>query len=133
MKRLFGSFAMMLSVATGHCALQAQAHHNPAQHAQERNLTGNWTLSIQDMSMAMVLNQSGTALTGSLDSPHGAIRISGGVDGDTVTFAGASSSAPVVEVSATGTAKGDGSLEGMLTVNVGDAPFAWTAVRAAAK
>jgi len=133
MKRLFGAFAITLAIGTGHCALHAQAHHVPAQQAPERNLTGNWTLSIQDMSMAMVLKQSGAALTGSLDSPHGAIRISGDVHDDIVTFSGASSSAPVVEVSATGTAKGDGSLEGMLTVNVGDAPFAWTAVRAAAK
>ena len=31
------------------------------------------------------------------------------------------------------TAKGDGSLEGTLTVNVGDGPVAWTAVRATTK
>ena len=133
MKRLLGSFAMTLAIGTGHCALHAQTHQAPAPQVQSTNLTGSWTLSIQEFSMAFDLIQSGTALSGTLDSPHGTIRVAGEVHGDSVTFHGASGTAPVVEVSASGTAKSDGTLEGMLTVNVGDGPMAWTATRAAAK
>jgi hypothetical protein len=84
MKKLLGTFAMMLSMATGHCALHAQQPHHPV----AGNLTGTWTLSVEEMSMPLVLAQDGKTVTGTLGSPHGPIRVAGEVDGDALRFSG---------------------------------------------
>ena len=109
MKKLLVTFAMTLSMATGHCALHAQQQH----HAAAGSLTGTWTLSIEDMSMPLELTQDGN----------------GEVEGDTLKFSGATATTPVLEVSATGTSRPDGSLAGSLTINVADGVMTWTAVR----
>jgi len=129
MKKLLGTFAMMLSMATGHCALHAQQPH----HVPASSLTGTWTLSVEEMSMPLVLTQDGKAVSGTLGSPHGPIRVTGEVDGDALRFSGATDTTPVLEVSATGTSKPDGSLAGMLTINVGHGEMGWTAVRTPVK
>ena len=125
MKKLLVTFAMTLSMATGHCALHAQQPH----HAAAGSLTGTWTLSIEDMSMPLELTQDGNAVTGTLGSPHGPIRVAGEVDGESLKFSGATATTPVLEVSATGTSRPDGSLAGSLTINVADGVMTWTAVR----
>jgi len=128
MKRLLGSLALTLAIGTGHCALHAQDHH-----LRSASLTGSWTLTIEDMSAPLVLAQEGAAITGTMGTPHGTIRIAGEVADGALRFSGASEEAPVIEVSARGTTKADGSLAGTMTVNVLDGELPWTAVRAPAK
>jgi hypothetical protein len=120
--------ALTLAIGTGHCALHAQDHHLPS-----ASLTGTWTLTIQDMSGPLVLTQDGAAIKGTMGTPHGTIRIVGEVTDDGLRFSGASEEAPVIEVSARGTTKVDGSLGGSMTANVLDGEVPWTAVRAPAK
>ena len=102
-----------------------------AAYAEEKSLAGNWTFAVEGMKLAMTLEQSGKAITGTLESPHGVIPLKGEFDKGTVTLSGASNDVNHLELSAKGTLQHDGSLAGELTMNVGT--MTWTAVRAPAR
>ena len=123
MKRLFGSLALMMSMAAGHCSMMAH----------ENTVAGAWTLTTADMSLHMVLAQEGTAVSGKLESPHGPILVSGEFVDPRLTFAGKIEGQPhAIHVSATGTAQANGSLAGTLTTEIGG-DMSWTAVRISEK
>jgi hypothetical protein len=95
--------------------------------AKEKSIAGTWTFLAQDMSLRLELKQRGTEISGSLETPHGPLQISGAVDGDVVKFKGAADQYNPISISAAGVVKPDGSLAGTLTSNVGD--MTWMAVR----
>jgi hypothetical protein len=96
--------------------------------AQQKSVAGSWNMSVQSMSMHLVLEQKGNEITGTLDNPHGGtIQLKGQFNGGKITFSGASDDHSI-ELSAAGDLKADGSLAGSLTTNIGD--MMWTAARA---
>jgi hypothetical protein len=101
--------------------------------AKEKSVAGGWTVSVQEMSLHLVLMQKGKSLTGTLENPHGGlIPITGEFARGQIKFWGKSQGGSVqIELSATGSVKADGSLAGNLTSNVGD--MEWSAVRSKAK
>ena len=96
-----------------------------AVYAEEKAVAGDWTFTVEGMTLTMTLEQTGKAITGTLQSPHGPIAIKGEFEKNTITFTGGVEG---VQLSATGTLQPDGSLAGELSMNVGN--MTWKAVRA---
>ena len=101
--------------------------------AKEKSVAGGWTVSVQEMSLHLVLVQKGKNISGTLENPHGGlIPITGEFVRGQIRFWGKSQGGSVqIELSATGSVKADGSLAGNLISNVGD--MEWSAVRSKAK
>jgi len=99
-------------------------------HAQQ-GVAGTWAVSVQGMSLEMVLAQDGEKISGTLDSPQGLIHVKGEFSKGKLTLAGASTDAHAVQVGATATTNTDGSLSGTISANLMDMNF--TAVRSAGK
>ena len=111
--------------------------------AKEQSIAGTWTLSVEHIGLKLVLEQKNTAITGTLDWPHGdPIKLSGALKGDKLTFAGESSGENfTVHIDASGSLKADGTLTGMLKahfvdfndaheiVRQHDQDIPWTAMR----
>ena len=102
-------------------------------YAKEKSVAGGWTVSVQEMSLHLVLMQKGKNITGTLENPYGGlIPITGEFARGQIKFWGKSQGGAVqIELSATGSVKADGSLAGNLTSNVGD--MEWSAVRSKTK
>ena len=101
--------------------------------AKEKSVAGGWTVSVQQMSLHLVLMQKGKNITGTLENPHGGwIPITGEFARGEIKFRGKSQGGSVqIELSATGSVQADGSIAGNLTSNVGD--MEWSAVRSKGK
>jgi hypothetical protein len=102
-------------------------------YGKEKSVAGGWTVSVQEMSLHLVLMQKGKSITGTLENPHGGlIPVTGEFARGQIKFRGKSQGGSVeIELSATGNVKADGSLAGNLTSNVGD--MEWSAVRSKTK
>ncbi len=73
--------------------------------AQE-TVTGTWTMTIESLPMRFVLDQKDTAVTGTLDYPHGApFKLVGAFKGGTLTFSSDTDSAEHFSVHIDGTAR----------------------------
>jgi hypothetical protein len=99
--------------------------------AEEKSIAGSWTLHAEGYTMSMALTQKGTAIEGTLDSPHGPMPLKGEFVDGRLKLSGAGENVHHLEVTLTGTMKSDGTLAGDLTSNVGD--MSWTAVRESKK
>ena len=98
--------------------------------AKDISLTGKWTMTTDHApDMHMVLKQTGNKITGTMDGPHGPMRLSGEVEKENVRLSGQSvgGGEVYIEFTATGTLKSDGTMDGVINSNVGE--FAWKAVR----
>jgi hypothetical protein len=96
--------------------------------AQEQSVGGQWTCSVEGMSMSLMLTQRGTSVAGTLESPHGPIQVTGEFEGGKLTFTGALAGGPhELKIAASGTLQPDGTLAGSLATSVGD--MSWTAAR----
>ena len=85
--------------------------------AKDKSVEGTWTLTVeQRFGLKLVLAQTHTTVTGTLDWPHGdPIKLAGALKGDTLTFTGDSSGENfTVHVDSTGTLKADGTMAGTL-------------------
>ena len=84
--------------------------------AEEKSVTGPWTLKVEGIGLKLVLEQKKQSVTGTLDWPHGdPIKLVGALKGDTLTFTGDSSGENfTVHVDSTGTLKADGTMTGTL-------------------
>lgn len=112
-------------------------------NAREQSVAGNWTFTVEHFGLRLVLDQKDTAVTGTLDWPHGdPIELSGRLTGDTLTFSGDSSGENfTIHIDSTGTLKEDGTLAGTLkahfvdfndehqVVRTRDQEIPWTAAR----
>jgi hypothetical protein len=111
--------------------------------AKGKSLTGAWTLTVEHFGLKLELVQKKRAVTGTLDWPHGdPIKLTGGLTGDTLTFAGDSGGENFsVHIDSMGTLKRDDTMSGTLTarfvdfndahevVRKRDQVIAWTAAR----
>jgi hypothetical protein len=118
MKRRGAVFALSVVVATTAIILSAD----------EKSIAGRWNISAEGYKMTMVLTQDGGKIAGTLDSPHGPVKVNGEVDKGWLEFSGASDTKPhAIEILAKGILRADGTLAGVMITNVGE--FTWTAVR----
>lgn len=87
--------------------------------AKETSIAGTWTLSIEHIGLALVLEQKKDAVTGTLDWPHGdPIKLTGVFTGDTLTFSGDSAGENfTIHIDSTGSLKADGTLAGTSKVH----------------
>ena len=111
--------------------------------ARQTSLTGDWTFSVERLGLKLVLEQKKSAVTGTLDWPHGdPIKLTGVFADDTLVFSGDSTGENFsIHIDSTGTRKADGSLAGTLKahfdefndahviVRTRNQEIPWTAVR----
>ena len=112
-------------------------------HAQQESLAGDWTFSIEHLGLKLVLEQKKSAVTGTLDWPHGdPIKLTGMFADDTLVLSGDSTGENFsIHIDSTGTRKADGTLTGALKahfdefndahqiVRTRNQEIPWTAVR----
>jgi osmotically-inducible protein OsmY len=120
MKKLFVGFVMMTALALSTVLAHAQ-----------QSVAGEWVMSVQGMSLKLVMAQVGEKISGTLESPHGEIRITGNFSNGKVILSGASPEPHAVHLTGTATVTADGSLAGSMSVELTEMNF--TAVRATGK
>jgi len=94
-------------------------------YAQE-SVAGKWVMSVQELSLQMVLFQDGEKISGTLESPHGEIRLTGQFSKGKLTIAGEPDS-HAMQLSGSAVLLSDGSLSGNLSANLMEMKF--TAIR----
>src|SRR5512138_1924573 len=80
--------------------------------AKQESITGTWTLSVEHFGLRLDLEQKKSAVTGTLDWPHGdPIKLTGVVADDTVLFSGdAAGDNFTIHIDSTGVQKADGTM-----------------------
>ena len=110
---------------------------------QKESIAGTWTFSVEHIGLKLVLEQEKSAITGTLDWPHGdPLKLTGVFADDTLVFSGNSAGENfAIHVDATGLRKSDGTLMGTLkahfdefndaheVVRVRNQEISWTAMR----
>ena len=82
--------------------------------AKPESISGEWTFSAEHIALKLVFEQKKSAITGTLDWPHGdPIKLTGMFADDTLVFSGESTGENfTIHVDSTGTRKADGTLIG---------------------
>jgi hypothetical protein len=99
--------------------------------ARENSVTGPWTLKVEGIGLKLELEQKNKNVTGALDWPHGdPIKLTGAMDGNTLTFAGDSSGENfTIHIDSTATLKTDDTMTGTLKAHFVDYNDAHEVVR----
>jgi hypothetical protein len=97
----------------------------------QQSVAGDWTMSVQGMSLRLVMAQNGEKISGTLESPHGEIRLTGDFTKGKLTLSGASTEEHPIQLTGTAVLTAQGGLAGTMSVN--QMELAFTAVRAPAK
>ena len=111
--------------------------------AKQESIAGAWTFSVEHIGLKLVLEEKKSAITGTLDWPHGdPVKLTGLFAGDTLVFSGDSTGENfTIHIDATGTRKADGTLTGTVKahfdefndahviVRTRNQEIPWTAVR----
>jgi len=134
MKKLTMFAVVLFTLATAAQAVHAShAAQEPKKDGQAAaNVTGKWSLSIETpqgpMTVALVMKQDGTKVTGTLAGPQGETALEGQFVDGTLTF-GISFESPNGSMQLSFSAKlaADGSLAGVMSGPMGEIP--WAAVR----
>ena len=84
--------------------------------AQQDSIAGDWTFSVEHLGLKLVLEQKKSAVSGTLDWPHGdPIKLTGMFADDTLLVSGESTGENFsIHIDSTGTRKADGTLTGTL-------------------
>ena len=87
--------------------------------AKQESIAGAWTFSVEHIGLKLVLEEKKSAITGTLDWPHGdPVKLTGLFAGDTLVFSGDSTGENfTIHIDATGTLKADGTLTGTVKVH----------------
>ena len=87
--------------------------------AKQKSIAGAWTFSVEHIGLKLVLEEKKSAITGTLDWPHGdPVKLTGLFAGDTLVFSGDSAGENfTIHIDATGTRKADGTLTGTVKVH----------------
>ena len=120
MKKVFVGFVLAMALAMPAVALYAQ-----------QSVAGAWVMSVQGMSLNLVLAQDGEKISGTLESPHGEILLTGEFSKGRLTLSGVSTESHPVQFAGTATLNADGSLAGTISANLMEMTF--TAVRESGK
>jgi hypothetical protein len=111
--------------------------------AKQESISGAWTFSVEHIGLKLVLEEKKSAITGTLDWPHGdPVKLAGLFAGDTLVFSGDSAGENfTIHIDSTGVRKADGTLMGTLKahfdefndahaiVRTRNQEIPWTAVR----
>src|SRR5690349_20320273 len=111
--------------------------------AKPQSIAGDWTFSVERLGLKLVLAQQKSAITGTLDWPHGdPVNLTGVFVDDTLIFSGSSAGENFsIHIDSTGVRKPDGTLTGTLKahfdefndahqmVRTRNQDIPWTAVR----
>jgi len=111
--------------------------------AEQESIAGDWTFSVEHIGLKLVLEQKKSAVTGTLDWPHGdPVKLTGVFADDTLIFSGDSAGENfTIHIDSTGTRKADGTLTGTVKahfdefddahviVRTRNQEIPWTAVR----
>ena len=111
--------------------------------AKQESIAGAWTFSVEHIGLKLVLEQKKSAITGTLDWPHGdPVKLTGVFADDTLVFSGDSTGENFsIHVDSTGVRKPDGTLMGTVKahfdefndahqmVRTRNQEIPWTAVR----
>jgi hypothetical protein len=83
---------------------------------KDATIAGTWTLSVEHLGLKLVLEQTKSKVTGTLDWPHGdPIKLTGLFTDDALTLTGDSAGDNFsIHVDATGSRKADGTLAGVI-------------------
>jgi len=81
----------------------------------QQSMSGTWAVSIQGLSMPMVLSQNGERVSGTLDTPHGLMQVKGDFSEGKLTLVGVTADSHPVDLSITATLNSEGALSGTLT------------------
>src|SRR5262245_34504367 len=81
----------------------------------QQPVSGAWEVSIQGLTMPMVLSQDGEKVSGNLDTPHGLMQVKGDFSKGKLNLAGVTTDSHSVDMSLTATLNSDGTLSGTLT------------------
>jgi len=110
--------------------IQSPAASKGAAASKEKGVSGTWTMSAEGYVLTLIVAQSGTKVSGTLEGPHGPMPVTGKFAKGRLTFAadGPDGVAGKLEISATGVLQRDGTLAGSLT-SVTSGTLKWTAVR----
>lgn len=103
--------------------------------AQQDSLAGDWTLSVEHLGLKLVLDQKKSAVTGTLDWPHGdPLKLTGMFADDELVLSGDSTGEDFsIHVDSTGTRKADGTLTGTLRAHFDEYNDTHQIVRTAAR
>src|ERR1041385_2285488 len=98
--------------------------------SKEKSVSGTWTMSAEGYVLTLIVAQSGTKVSGTLEGPHGPMPVTGKFAKGRLTFSadGPDGVGGKLEISATGVLQRDGTLAGSLT-SVTSGTLKWTAVR----
>ena len=111
--------------------------------AKQESIAGVWTLSVEHIGLKLVLEEKKSAITGTLDWPHGdPVKLTGLFAGETLIFSGDSAGENfTIHIDSTGVRKANGTLTGTLKahfdefndahaiVRTRNQEIPWTAVR----
>ena len=111
--------------------------------AKQESIAGAWTFSVEHIGLKLVLEQKKSAITGTLDWPHGdPVKLTGVFADDTLVLSGDSTGENfAIHIDSTGTRKTDGTLMGTVKahfdefndahqiVRTRNQEIPWTAVR----
>jgi hypothetical protein len=111
--------------------------------AQQESIAGPWTFSVEHIGLKLVLEQTKSTVSGTLDWPHGdPVKLTGMFADDALVLAGTSDGENFdIHVDVTGVRKADGTLTGTLRahfdefdeahkiVRTRNQEIPWTAVR----
>lgn len=112
-------------------------------HAKPQSIAGAWTFTVEHLGLKLMLEQQKSAITGTLDWPHGdPVPLTGVFADDTLVFSGSSAGENFsIHIDSTGVRKPDGTLSGTLKahfdefndthqiVRTRNQEIPWTAVR----
>jgi hypothetical protein len=119
---------MMLIVAKTALVLAMALAPGQGDH-KTTTVAGTWTMNIKSphgpVTMTLALQQDGKKVTGTLTTPHGDMRVDGDVAEHTLKLATPRDGD--MRMTLTAKMKGDGTLDGYLSSEMGD--MTWTAER----
>ena len=99
--------------------------------AKQESIAGAWTFSVEHIGLKLVLEEKKSAITGTLDWPHGdPVKLTGLFAGDTLVFSGDSAGENfTIHLDVTGKRKADGTLAGTVKAHFDEFNDAHTIVR----
>jgi hypothetical protein len=100
--------------------------------AKQESIAGTWTVSVEHIGLKLVLEQKKSAVTGTLDWPHGdPVKLTGVFADDTLVMSGDSTGENfTIHVDSTGIRKADGTLSGTFKAHFDEFNDAHQIVRA---
>jgi len=116
MKKLFAVLLLTVGIVATSFSAYAQ-----------QSVAGEWVMSVQGMSLRLVMAQEGEKISGTLESPHGEIRLSGDFSKGKLTISGSSVDQHPIQFAGSATLTNEGSLVGSISAD--QMAMSFTAVR----